>query len=168
MTARISLHHDGLAQADAALAGLLAAAEDPTDFYDAVGGALVASTHFRFEREVDPDGNPWPPSLRAQLEGGRTLTDTARLSQSITHQADRQGVSVGTDVIYAGVHQLGAVIRPRSARALRYRLPGGLGFRSSAEVTIPARPFLGVDQDDETEISEIWGEFVAVFGASEA
>ena len=168
MTARITIGFEGLDAADAALAGIQALTDNPVDFFDLVGAALVASTQFRFEQERDPDGSPWPPSIRSQVEGGRTLTDTARLVQSITHAADSQGVSIGTDVIYGGVHQFGATIRPRNATKLRYRLPGGLGFRTADEVTIPARPFLGVNRDDEVEIAEIWRDVTSAYGAGVA
>lgn len=168
MTARITVGLEGLDQAQVALASVAELAEDPVDFFDVVGAALVASTQFRFEEERDPDGDPWPPSMRAIVENGRTLTDTARLLQSITHEADSRGVSVGTDVIYAGVHQFGAIIRAKNAPKLAYQLPGGLGWRRVDSVKIPARPFLGVDAEDAQEITEIWKQMLTPFGVGEA
>jgi phage virion morphogenesis protein len=168
MTTGFQIGLAGLGEAVAAHDGVLDVVQDGFRFWDEVGAALVTSTQFRFDRGQDPDGNPWPPSIRALTEGGRTLTDSARLAQSVTHAADNAGVEVGTDVAYARTHQFGAVIRARNADRLAFRLPGGLGFRRPEEVTIPARPFLGVDEDDETEIHAIWGEILAPHGAERA
>lgn len=163
--AAISVTSEGLAAALAALAAAGAFAEDLTPAHDEIGAAMVTSTQMRFEAQAGPGASPWPPSLRALLEGGVTLTKSGRLAQSITHQADASGVEWGTDVVYAGVHQFGATIKPVDAAALRFKLPGALGWRSAKSVTIPARSFLGVDADDEAEILEILAERARSFGA---
>lgn len=124
---------------------------DLTPLMDELGGAMVASTQARFEAEKAPDGTPWERSARAVHEGGQTLRDSNRLYQSITHRAGRQHVAWGTNVIYAAVHQFGATIRPKSANALAFALPGG-DFAQVQKVEIPARPFLGVSRDDQAEI----------------
>jgi phage virion morphogenesis protein len=152
-----------LTGADEALAFLgeaAAKAGRPRDLYDQVGAALVASTQARFEREQDPDGNPWPASLRATLEGGRTLTDTARLVSSLTHEASDAGVAVGTNVIYAAIHQLGGTIRAKTSKGLRFRSPGNGGWVTRHEVEMPRRAFLGVDEEDEQEIEFIAAAFL--------
>jgi len=137
-----------------ALAGLRAAAGDLYPAMDQIGAALTASTQARFERGRGPDGNPWPQSLRARLQGGQTLVDKAHLVQSITHQATGQGVDVGTNLIYAGIHQFGGTIKAKGGGKLRFKLAGG-GFATVASVTMPARPFLGIDDDDERAIGAI-------------
>lgn len=152
-----------LGGAEEALGALGAAAdrlESPRPLYDEIGAALVVSTQHRFETEQDPEGNPWAQSLRAQLVGGRTLTDTARLVGSLTHEASDEGLAVGTNVIYAAVHQLGAVIKAKTPDGLRFRGAGGDWVRKD-QVTIPQRAFLGLDSDDEAEIAAIAGAYVA-------
>ena len=119
------------------LAGLVRRGQDLTPAMDEIGSMLVASTIDRFERETGPDGRRWTPSQRVLKHGGQTLTDTGRLRSSITHRAGRNFVAVGTNVIYAAIHQLG----------------GKAGRGHAAD--IPARPYLGIDADDETEILEI-------------
>lgn len=149
-------------EADAALAALGRAAAQtasPRGLYDAIGAAMVVSTQMRFERQGGPDGSPWPPSIRAMVAGGKTLIDSARLLQSITHQADAAGVDIGTNAIYAAVHQFGATIRATTARALRFELPG-IGWVMRRSVRIPARPFLGLDAADEAEIMAIAGDWL--------
>ncbi|MYG80960.1 MAG: phage virion morphogenesis protein [Gemmatimonadetes bacterium] len=116
--------------------------KDPQVAFDEVGQILVTSTVLRFKRGVGPDGEPWPKSRRAEREGGKTLVDKARLRNSITHVASADGVDVGTNVVYAAVHQFGAEA-------------GEFGFFSDGRRgtpipwgDIPARPFLGLDDDD--------------------
>ena len=139
--------------------------ESPRPLYDEIGAALVVSTQARFETEQDPEGNPWAQSLRARLEGGRTLTDTARLVGSLTHEATDAGLAVGTNVIYAAIHQLGGVIKAKTPISsfkeggLRFRGAGG-GWVRKDQVTIPQRAFLGLDDDDEAEIEAISGAYL--------
>ncbi len=115
----------------------------------AAWGALSALEE-RFATATDPRGQPWKPSLRAQLEGGQTLSDTGRLRRSFSVRATGSwGFTIGTNVRYAAPHQFGATIVPKRARALRFRLAGGRGRRkggkgrwvTAARVTLPARPF---------------------------
>src|SRR5690606_18275189 len=97
-----------------------------------VGAALSTSTQLRFERGQAPGGTPWPPSLRARLEGGQTLVKSGRLRDSITYEAGPAAVRVGTNTLYAATHQQGATIAAKAGGKLRFRLPGGLGWRSVA------------------------------------
>lgn len=137
---------------DEALRALLdrlgAAAGDQTRGWDMVGAALVSNVQERFEAGRGPGGAPWPPSLRAKIEGGKTLIDSNRLASSVTHRPAARGAEVGTNVIYAAIHQFGGTIRAQSAERLAFALPGG-GFARPREVTIPARPFLGIDDEQE-------------------
>lgn len=159
----VSIKVDGSEAALEALGAMIARAKNTRGLFDEIGASLVVSTQRRFEDGRAPDGSPWPPSFRALAEGGKTLVDTARLMQSITHVASDGGVEVGTNVLYAATHQLGATIRPVNAKALAFKIGGREIF--AQEVTIPARPFLGLDDDDETEILAIAGDWI---GAGEA
>lgn len=146
---------------DEALAKLREAAdraERPQLMYDAIGAMLVTSTQDRFERETDPAGTLWPKSIRVQLEGGKTLTDTAFLRNSVTFEADDGGLAVGTNAAYAATHQFGATIRPKTAEALAFEIGGITVFAQKVE--IPQRAFLGLDDADEEAIVEIAGDFL--------
>ena len=44
---------------------------------------LRTSTVERFTEEKTPEGDSWKPSIRAREEGGKTLTRTAQLKNSI-------------------------------------------------------------------------------------
>jgi phage virion morphogenesis protein len=118
-----------------------------------IGAALESSTQRRFETETDPDGMRWVQSLRAREEGGQTLTDSARLRNSITWEASRDAVQVGTNVIYGAVHQFGAFIRAKGAGYLKFKI--GDRWTSKKAVSIRPRPFLGISAGDRDEIVEI-------------
>ncbi|PZO88609.1 MAG: phage virion morphogenesis protein [Sphingomonas sanxanigenens] len=149
-----------LPHVEAVLARLLERNEDLHPLMDVIGQSLETSTDMRFEDERGPDGRPWKKSIRAEQQGGKTLTDSTRLRMSITHEATADEVRVGTNVIYARPHQFGAKISGKGGR-LRFQLAGGLGFRSPESVIIPARPFLGVSTDDETEILALAEDYEA-------
>jgi phage virion morphogenesis protein len=157
---------------DAAFARLHALGDrldDARPMYDAIGGYLDLATDMRFERERGPDGNPWPKSLRALSEGGKTLTDTTQLRRSMTHNAWGSGVEHGTNVVYAATHQEGATIKAKTSKGLswKYRKAGAnqAQWARKMQVTIPARPFIGIDDEDETEIMAIAESFI---GGSDA
>ncbi len=123
------------------------------------------STRQRFPDQVGPDGQPWKPSLRAQLQGGRTLIKDTHLWNSIQSRASSDEAEVGTNVIYAAIHQFGGVIRAKGAGALRFQLPGG-GFATVKSVTMPARPFLGVNDEDQGEIAGLVQDFIDMAAAA--
>lgn len=132
---------------------------NPTPVMAAIGTGLVESTHERFERAVDPGGQAWAPLLPAYaaIKRGPGILRAAGMAGglmgSITRRAGRDRVEVGTNKIYAGVHQHGATIRANKAKALVFRLAGGMVMAKS--VTIPARPFLGLTRSDEDMILDM-------------
>lgn len=137
----------------AALAG-----EDLTPLMDKIGSALIAGAQERIgTTNVSPDGVDWPKSLRAKESGGLTLHDTGRLMRSITAEANDREVRVGSNLIYAGVHQAGATIRPVSGDLLSFTLANGTKVVCS-HVTIPARPYLGISIAEGETITELVGK----------
>lgn len=161
MAASAGVTLDGRIRVQATLDALLRRGEDLSDLMAAIGAYGEESTVDRFEREEGPDGRAWTPSRRARVQGGQTLTDSGRLKGSIGWRADATSAEWGTNVIYAGVHQFGGTIRAKAGGRLRFNIPG-LGFRSPQEVVMPERPFLGVNEADETEIEaliqDVFGE----------
>lgn len=180
----VSMEITGQEAALAELGGYIQRAQNPQGLFDNIGISLVTSTQHRFEVGVGPDGSPWPPSLRAIAEGGKTLLLSGRLMRSVTYRASAAGVEVGTNTIYAAIHQLGGVIHQAARSASVHfkknkrtgaRLPGfrkakgadetravNIGAR---EIHMPARPFVGLDDDDNREIIQISEDWLAGEGA---
>lgn len=147
----IEAYANGLEDLDGALVRMAAIGQRPRPIWEAIGQYGESSTRLRFKNQAGPDRKRWLPSIRAKLIGGQTLVMKPRLLRSITHNADNNGTSWGTNVIYAGTHQDGAVIKAKSAGALRFRMPGG-NFVTVKQVTIPARPFVGINAEDGREM----------------
>lgn len=111
------------------------------------------STRLRFRNEIGPDGRRWKPSLRAQVHGGRTLTKDGHLANSISSNYGKDFAEWGVNRVYAAIHQFWGVIRAKG-KALAFAIPGG-GFAVVKAVRMPARPFLGVNDDDSSDILDI-------------
>jgi phage virion morphogenesis (putative tail completion) protein len=121
----------------------------------AIGTGLVSSTHRRFVSQTSPDGAKWAPlnpEYRRTKRNSRILTESGRLRDSINARPSSDAVRVGTNVLYAGVQQGGATIEPVASTHLVFRMGDGFAFAKS--VTIPARPFLGISEDDEDMIAD--------------
>jgi phage gpG-like protein len=95
------------------------------------------------------------------------LQDTGRLKNSIAYRpaSSPQGATqliIGSNLIYARIHQLGGIIRPRTAKALRFPIstPQGIQWITKKSVTIPARPYLVFRPDDPAKISEAVTNFL--------
>lgn len=147
---------------------------------DAIGLAMVAGTQKRFRAGTDPMGNPWKPSKRALKEHGKTLIETGMLLASITYNVlPGKGVEWGSNKVYAGVHQTGAeiTIHPRSQRVYfrfvgdelrpQFAKKGKSNFSKWATIAhaytihLPARPYLGISDDDEKEIEDTAGRHLS-------
>lgn len=156
--------------AEAALSAVSEAAQrlaEPRPMWEAIGRVMVDSTRRRFDDGAGPGGAPWKPSARA-AEGGKTLVGLGMaggLMGSITYDADDGGVRWGSNMRHARIHQLGGTIRPKQAAALRFKV--GDRWVTADSVTIPARPYLGVDAEDELIIADIALDAIAAaFGGA--
>lgn len=150
----------GVIRTQAVLNDLLDRVEDLSPLMAQIGAYGEESTVHRFETQKGPDGRTWEKSARAKATGGQTLVDKGMLRSSVTWNADRDSAEWGTNLIYAGVHQEGATIRAKGDGRLHFFIPG-IGFRTAAEVVIPARPFLGLDGEDQDEIDAIVHDYIA-------
>ncbi len=123
---------------------------------DSIGQSLVTSTHHRFETERGPDGSPWASLsqryvARPKKRGGRgglehpILVRTARLLPSIVFKATNDELAVGTNAKFPGGEY---------SRAAIHQLGGKPGM-APGPAAIPARPFLGIDANDEREIGRL-------------
>lgn len=136
----------------------------------AVGVGLVRNTQDRFRAARDPDGIAWKPLNKAYLEikrGPGILREAGMrggLMASITFRANAgaggASVQIGTNKIYGAVHQFGATIKPKDPNGrLFLRTPDGLIWGAARQVTIPARPYLGISREDRETIMDVLDAF---------
>lgn len=129
---------DGLRQALNELAGRT---QNMRSAFEEIGSSLLTRTQERFEDEAGPDGSPWPEhsfvTLRRRGPGAPKLRDQGHLYASLSYSASQSSAAVGTNRRYARIHQSG----------------GRAGRGGSAE--IPARPYLGINDDDHREMGRI-------------
>ena len=130
----------------------------------ALAEVVRESTLERFKQSRDPEGKRWKTSIRAASEGGKTLIQSAQLRNSINARSDASGFAVGTNVKHAATHQFGEpgrTIRARRKAALRFQVGGQWVSKKQVRVSIPARPFLGLSDEDMQEIKGTVEDFIA-------
>lgn len=144
--------------------------EDQTPLLDAWGGILEGSTRGRFDSGRGPGGVPWPVSERVRKHGGKTLVDKGNLERSIRYAVDGpHRLLVGVDgrsesAKNAAAHQFG-VNRPVIVGGHFRVIDSAFGVPLQASVRvrvrthgrkmyIPARPFLGVDNEDRRQMTD--------------
>jgi len=142
---------------------------------DALGQYNENATRLRFRAGVGPSGNPWKPSQRVRKKGGQTLVLSGRLRDSQTHNVlpNNEGVEWGTNLPYGGIHQFGGTIQiyarsqsvfqktgrdgaiqPRFVKAKDSNFERKVTI-GSYTITMPARPYVGVNAQDVVEMETI-------------
>ncbi len=98
----------------------------------------------RFDKEQSPDGSKWislsPARVKQRLKKHKNgnmkiLQDTGELRRSIQYEATDDYVRIGSNLVYARIHQFGGK-------------------------HIPARPFLGVTQDERKHINNLFRQYL--------
>jgi phage virion morphogenesis protein len=119
----------------------------PEPLLRAAGAAMIGSIMQTFRDEGSPAGS-WPrlaPSTLKRLAkkgaGHKLLIGTGRLRNSIAQEIDGHTLRMGSNVVYARIHQLGGV--------------AGRGAR------IPARPYLVFRPEDPGRIAKAMEAVVA-------
>lgn len=113
-----------------------------------LAGTLLSVSQQNFMDEGHP---PWTPSLAAQQRKGQTLTDTGHLSRSIQAASDDSHAMVGTNVVYAAIHQSGGTVwhKSRASKDKRKRKKGLMTV--AYHQVFPARPFLPAGKNGEPQ-----------------
>ncbi len=153
--------------------------EDPTPLLQIAAGIFEASVLRRFDEEKGPGGIPWPKSRRALGEAvgkrgpqkpGKTLTNTGDLRDSIRTAIRPGEVEIGSDGLknpvkaianQEGSHRQSVVVRHtrtiNSAFGIPLPQPVTVDVRAHGRMTnLPARPFIGFDEDDKRDLGEAW------------
>lgn len=148
MGATITIEVDGMPAAMRAIEGFSNLPKG--ELLEVLGALVEMQTRRRIEEEkTSPEGADWAPNRAGTsilLETGRHLRD------SIGYVVSGDQVEIGAAWEFAHVHQGGATIKPKDANRLVFRVGNHVIF--AKEVTIPARPFMGVSSDNEQELVE--------------
>lgn len=115
--------------------------QHPRKLYGVLGETLKKIHAERFKQEIAPDGSKWqslsPQTLARKKKKGKStkiLRQDGYLSDKTAYNYNDQNVEFGSDAKYARLHQFGG----KAGR-------GG-------KVTIPARPWLGISEQDEQKL----------------
>lgn len=109
-----------------------------------IGQRLVTQADLAFRGERDPWGNAWQRLSRSTLRqrrtgkgtgGAKILRDTGRLAGSISYRASADQVVVGTNVVYAAIHQFGGDIQRQAHTKTLY-------FRTNQAGTVVGNKFV--------------------------
>lgn len=129
---------------------------DKSALLDVLGALGVSQTQKRIASEKrSPDGEAWRPNRR----GGSILVLEGHLLGSIDHQVGSDEVSWGSSLVYAAIHQTGGTIRAKSGKSLHFMMGNQHFFPKS--VTIPARPYLGLSEENKQEIADTLNEWIS-------
>lgn len=166
MTIRTAHRSTGMRQARRVFKALRKLAEDPRELLEAFGQTLVESAVHRLAvTNEGPDGEAWPVSRRARFGGGRTQykTGQAGLAGSLTYRALPDAVEMGSPLVYAAQRQFGGTIKAKPGKYLVFDSLDEAGNPIKVfakEITQPARPYLGISDDDADELGAIAVEFL--------
>jgi phage gpG-like protein len=153
--------------------------EDTAPLLNIAGSILEASVLRRFDTGTGPRGVPWPPSKAAQglaprasgrVSAGKTLVDTGGLEGSVRYEVRPGEVEIGVDARtesarHAAAHQFGSsrqavvVGHTRTVTKIFGRTvpPTVQQVRPHGRImNLPARPFIGVDDDDRRDVEDAW------------
>lgn len=133
------------------LAGLLPAKRaldrlsrlDTQRLLELLGSEAESQTRRRLsEGKTDPDGQPWKPwskayEARRPAKGGILDLD-GELIDSIAYEVQDDAITLGSNLVYALVHQEGWKAK-----------------------NIPARPYLGVSDENLEDLGELVIDFIA-------
>ncbi|RWR26796.1 phage virion morphogenesis protein [Sinirhodobacter populi] len=156
------------AQIAQAFRQLEAALTDMTQPMRDIGEALVISTKDRMREGNSPDGSPFAPrsatTLRAYEKrkakhGPKPLWLTGTMREQIAYSAATDQVEITSSAIQSAVMHFGAAQGAFGAWMGKDRL-GRTHFHHIPWGNIPARPFLGISEQDRTNIIEIVAEWL--------
>ena len=161
--------------------------EDLTPVMKTIGETIRASVIRNFEKGGRP--KLWkghgPLTQTRRGKSAKILREHSNLMNSVTYTAGRDSVQIGTNIIYAAVHQFGAEkgsfgtvqanvkahvrkIKSRDIKKGRKKTASGVAFVAAHTRKmrlpygdIPARPFLMIQDEDVTEIGKLIQNHIA-------
>ena len=149
---------------------------DRRSLLETVGAVVESQTRNRISNEKrSPDGTPWQAWSERHAgtrHGGHGLLEgDGELIDSMTHEVSADAVEIGSNKIYARIHQEGSGDEPVNVPAHQRRVTQVFGrvlpFPVWANVeaysfnqNIPAREYLGLSDDNEAELETVIEDFL--------
>lgn len=136
-----------------------------------IGDALVDSTRERFVTSTAPDGTRWAPNTQATYlaylrKSGKVTLKIGQLNKRGTALAQSKKPLIGKSKvlsmdIYPAIEDGALVIGSPMVYAAMQHFGGSKAQFPKLWGDIPARPFLGLSDDDERDILDILGRHLA-------
>lgn len=97
--------------------------DDLTPEMELIGNEIIERAKQSFEDQADPWGKAWKPlapsTIARRGEGAQILRDTGALYNSLNMTVTKLSVEVGSDLVYAAIHQFGGL----AGRGLKTDIP---------------------------------------------
>lgn len=106
------------------------------------------------------------PAWLDTARGGQILRKSGRLFSSIQSSSNNNQALVGTNVVYAAIHNFGGQTRPHTIKARNKKALAWAGGRHPVKEVkhpgskIDARPFMHLTPDDENEIVDAVNDYL--------
>ena len=114
------------------------------------GIIAVRDIQLHFRNSQSPDGK-WAP---LKYRSGKPLQKTGILQQSISESIHGDDtIEVGTNLIYARIHNFGGIIKPVHKKYLSFQI--GNNWIKTKQVKIPKREFMWLSEDADDKISKV-------------
>lgn len=150
--------------------------DNPSPMFKDMGEFLVPANQNRFKTSTAPDGSKWKANSEMtylnilgqgdtkkdgtlskkgvnRVTSKRILVGDGTLMNSVHYQVSGDLLLVGSNMIYAAIHQFGGTIKPKNKKALSWKVGGVSIF--AKQVTIPQREWLGISISEEAELLNI-------------
>lgn len=112
-----------------------------------IGGLIESQTRNRFSERRAPDGTPWTPWSEAyrktRTRGQSLLVASGAFRDSIAWDLTGDELRVGSNLVQAALHQ-----------------EGGTDDMAPGPAAVPARPWLGVSDDNVAEIEQAMADWI--------
>lgn len=145
---------------------LIARGSDLHEPLDDIGQDMVSISLRAFEESRTPEGVPWEPSAAATREGRKTLIKRGLrggLMGSFSYIVGSNGVTYGTNMVHAAIHQFGGEIQtPHARREAAQNAGTGFG-QALAEsiIVLPARAYVGASDTDQQRWADTIADYLA-------
>lgn len=146
--------------------------EIPQSIFDEIGNVLLRSYAMNFEVEGRPE--PWLPSKRVEMWGGKTLQVTGKLKDSGRISSignDHVEVVFGEGMKWAPILNFGGIIQhPGSDKFQAFDVgnPFSGGERvfthgtKPHDIPIPARRYVRFQDEDVDQITQLLGDYLMI------